>query len=163
MGVNALRLLLAINAVLLGVGLSAPMVTLEKFLIIENTFSVLSGLAQLMVEGQVFLFIIVLVFSVVLPIVKIGFLFRLTTISADYGLRSKKLLRLMHDYGRWSMLDVFVVALLVVAVKLRVIAQVEMRYGLYAFAAAVLLTMVLTERVVRATDRQIPGDSDLSE
>jgi len=30
----------------------------------------------------------------------------------------------MHQYGKWSMLDVFVVALLVVAVKLGAVASV---------------------------------------
>jgi paraquat-inducible protein A len=39
----------------------------------------------------------------------------------------------------------------VVAVKLGVIASVEMRYGLYAFAAAVILTMYVTARVVILT------------
>jgi len=59
----------------------------------------------------------------------------------------------MHLYGKWSMLDVFIVAVLVVAVKLAAIVQVEMRYGLYAFAASVLLTMFITARVVVLADR----------
>jgi paraquat-inducible protein A len=61
----------------------------------------------------------------------------------------------MHLYGKWSMLDVFVVAVLVVAVKLGAIADVEMRFGLYAFAASVLLTMFITARIVALTNR--PG------
>jgi len=59
----------------------------------------------------------------------------------------------MHLYGKWSMLDVFVVAVLVVSVKLGAIASVEMRYGLYAFAAAVILTMYVTARVVSLVNR----------
>ncbi|OQX45604.1 MAG: paraquat-inducible membrane protein A, partial [Candidatus Sedimenticola endophacoides] len=55
----------------------------------------------------------------------------------------------MHEYGRWSMLDVFVVALLVVSVKLDAIARVQIHYGLYAFSAAVLITMLVTARVAR--------------
>jgi paraquat-inducible protein A len=58
----------------------------------------------------------------------------------------------MHLYGKWSMLDVFVVAVLVVAVKLGAIADVEMRFGLYAFAASVLLTMFITSRIVGLTN-----------
>jgi paraquat-inducible protein A len=46
-----------------------------------------------------------------------------------------------------------VVAVMVVAVKLGVFVEVQMRYGLYAFAAAALLTMFVTARVVRLTDR----------
>ena len=50
------------------------------------------------------------------------------------------------------MLDVFVVAVLVVAVKLGAIADVEMRYGLYAFATSVLLTMFITAQIVGLTN-----------
>ena len=39
-------------------------------------------------------------------------------------------------------------ALLVVAVKLGAVARVETHYGLYAFASAVLLTMVISARVM---------------
>ncbi|MGB5534387.1 MAG: hypothetical protein WBN08_00670, partial [Thiogranum sp.] len=38
-----LRLLIAAASILLAIGLVAPIITLEKFLVIENTFSVLSG------------------------------------------------------------------------------------------------------------------------
>ena len=50
------------------------------------------------------------------------------------------------------MLDVFVVAVLVAAVKLGAVADVEMRFGLYAFAASVLLTMFITSRIVGLTN-----------
>ena len=65
--------------------------------------------------------------------------------------RLHQYLHWMHLYGKWSMLDVFVVAILVVAVKLGAIANVEMRYGLYAFAASVLITMFITARIVFLT------------
>jgi paraquat-inducible protein A len=47
------------------------------------------------------------------------------------------------------MLDVFVVAVLVVTVKLGTIAQVQIHYGLYAFCAAILLTLFITSRISR--------------
>ncbi len=84
----------------------------------------------------------------VLPIIKLGVLFRLLGSRASSSETLHRYLRLMHQYGKWSMLDVFVVALLVVAVKLGAVASVETHYGLYAFGAAVLLTMVITARVI---------------
>ena len=42
------------------------------------------------------------------------------------------------------MLDVFVVALLLVSVKLGVVATVRLHYGIYLFAAAVLLIQGLS-------------------
>ena len=42
-----------------------------------------------------------------------------------------------------------VLTLLLVSIKLGAVASVEVHYGLYAFAAAVLLTMVSTSTVMR--------------
>jgi paraquat-inducible protein A len=145
---KALLVLLVITTIMLAVGLSAPILTLEKFFIIENTFSIFSGLVQLLEEGRIFLFVIILLFSVVMPIIKLGVLFRLLGSTAGSSEALHRYLRLMHQYGKWSMLDVFVVALLVVAVKLGAVATVEIHYGLYAFGSAVLLTMLITARVI---------------
>lgn len=144
-----LRLLLLFAALSLGVGLFAPVVTLEKFLVVENTFSVVSGVMQLLEQGKWLLFIVITGFSVLLPLLKLGVLHALLSRRDMNETRLRRYLHWMHEYGRWSMLDVFVVAVLVVAVKLGAIASVEMRYGLYAFVVAVLLTMVITARVVR--------------
>jgi len=51
------------------------------------------------------------------------------------------LYRLIEFIGRWSMLDVFVVALLVALVQLRGIATIHAEPGALAFATVVVLTM----------------------
>ncbi len=147
-----LRYFIRVAALLLLVGLIAPIITLRKFVLVENTFSVLSGLVELLQNGQVFLFLLLTGFSVVLPILKLRVLYRLVSRNEAMQDRGRKLLHWMHLYGKWSMLDVFVVAVLVVAVKLGAIVDVEMRYGLYAFAASVLLTMYITARIVSLSD-----------
>jgi len=147
-----LRVILVITAVFLALGLVSPIITLKKFVLIENTFSVLGGVLELLMEGQFFLFILILGFSVVLPVLKIGVLYKLLSAKVRSSETMDKYLHWMHLYGKWSMLDVFIVALLVVAVKLGAIASVEMRYGLYFFALAIVLTMYVTARVVTLTD-----------
>jgi len=134
-------------------GLLAPIITLTKFVLIENTFSVLSGVIELLKEGKLFLFLLITGFSIVLPVLKLWILYRLVSKSAAMEKSVRKLLHWMHLYGKWSMLDVFVVAILVVAVKLGAIADVEMRFGLYAFAASVLLTMYVTSSIVGLTNQ----------
>jgi paraquat-inducible protein A len=151
-----LRWFIRAAALLLLVGLLAPVITLRKFVLVENTFSVLSGILELLQNGQVFLFLLLTGFSVVLPILKLGVLYRLVSRKEAMQDRGRKLLHWMHLYGKWSMLDVFVVAVLVVAVKLGAIVDVEMRYGLYAFAGSVLLTMYITARVVSLAGRSGP-------
>jgi paraquat-inducible protein A len=147
-----LRIFIRVAALLLFTGLLAPIITLSKFVLIQNTFSVLSGVIELLKEGQLFLFLVITGFSVVLPILKLGVLYRIVSTRDAMQNRVKKQLHWMHLYGKWSMLDVFVVAVMVVAVKLGAIADVEMRFGLYAFAASVLLTMFITSRIVGLTN-----------
>lgn len=151
---NQARLLIVILLItisLLAVGMVAPIITLNKFVLIENTFSILSGTVELLKEGKVFLFIVITGFSIVLPLLKIAILFMLVSVKNNKTAHINRYLHWMHQFGKWSMLDVFVVAVLVVTVKLGAIASVEARYGLYAFTAAVILTMFVTSRVVSLT------------
>lgn len=130
---------------------------MTKFVVLDNTFSVLSGALGLLKEGQFFLFVVITGFSVVLPLLKMAILYKLLNVKQQASAHLDRYLHWMHLFGKWSMLDVFVVAVLVVAVKLGAIASVEMRFGLYAFTAAVLFTMYITARVVSLTDNLPTG------
>ena len=154
-----LLLLILLAATLLAVGLVAPIITFKKFIFIQNTFSILTGTWNLLKEGQFFLFLIISIFSIVLPIFKLGLLTRLVLSSSSINAGSEKILALIHRFGRWSMLDVFVVAILVVVVKLGAIADVEKHLGLYAYAAAAILIMLITNMVVKIKDQEIAKDS----
>lgn len=146
-----LRWLLVLTTLLLGFGYFMPMLTLTKFLFIANSFSVVSGLVELYSRGQWFVLLVVAGFSVLLPLVKIALLFLLLSHREVRSARFGRLLRMMHDYGRWAMLDVMVVAVMIVTVKLGVVAEIEIHPGLYLFGAAVLLIMYITHRVVGYT------------
>ena len=136
---------------LLAVGVNLPMLTISQFIVMETSFSVVSGIYQLLLNGQILLFLLVALFSLVLPVLKIVALFRILRVKHGNPVVVSRYLHLMHEYGRWSMLDVLVVAVLIVAVKLGTIASIEIHIGLYVFAAAVLLIMYVTNRVVRLT------------
>jgi len=114
-----LRVILGITVLFLCVGLVAPIITLTRFVLIENTFSVLSGVIELFKEGQIFLFVVITGFSIVLPLLKISVLNKLLSVKDNKAANLDKYLHWMRLYGKWSMLDVFVVAVLVVAMKLR--------------------------------------------
>lgn len=148
-----LRLFLIIIGLSLLIGLFAPIITLEKFYFFDNTVSIASGLFELIEEGQFLLFVIILLFSIVLPVLKLLLLNKLLSPTINSKNNFRKHLSWMHQYGKWSMLDVFVVAVLIATVKLRAVANVELHYGLYLFATAVILTMLVTARVVTLSDR----------
>jgi paraquat-inducible protein A len=54
--------------------------------------------------------------------------------------------------GKWSMLDVFVVAITIVITKISSFAKAEARLGLYFFGASIMLAMLATgwiERIMK--------------
>lgn len=144
-------------AVLIIVGMLAPLITLKKYVVVENTFSLLSGTIQLFKDGQWFLFIVITLFSVLLPVAKLAVLYRVLSVTSGNETRGERYLRWIHSLGKWSMLDVFVVAILLVTVKLGFIASVELHYGIYAFAMAILLTMFITSQAVGILEARGPG------
>jgi paraquat-inducible protein A len=149
-----LRWLLVISSVLLLAGLFLPMLTISQFVVIRNEFSVISGISELWKAGQYVLFVVIGCFSVVVPLAKVALLFKLLQSDNKPHPIKMKLLRLMHDYGRWAMLDVMVVAMLIVTVKMGAIASIQIHPGLYVFGAAVLLIMLTTQSTVRLLENQ---------
>lgn len=136
--------LLLLSAILLLFGIFAPMMTLTKFVWIENSFSLFAGTLQLYIDGQYLLFLILLIFSIVLPIAKLVLLFIFWHAESSSCQQLQYFMNWIAHYGKWSMLDVFVVALLLVIVKLGVLATVQVHYGIYMYALAGLLIMACT-------------------
>lgn len=160
-----------INLALLGslglllYGLQAPILTLEKFYIFSNTVSLLSALQQLAREAEWGLFALVGMFSVVFPILKSLILLLVWNFDPAYGERHRRHLQWLGSYSKWSMLDVFVVALLVVSVKLGSLAEAHVERGIYAFAASVVLTMLLSAWIGNHAIESSagPGENTVSE
>ena len=133
------NMLIFVSFILFTLGVFSPLMTVKKWHIFENTFSLLSGLMQFFYAGQYFLFIIVGVFSLVVPLAKIILVAVVTNTSSWAEIGRHKLIHWLSLIGKWSMMDVFIVAVLVVVGKFRGIAEVEIHHGLYAFALSVIL------------------------
>ncbi|AHF94927.1 hypothetical protein OPIT5_29970 [Opitutaceae bacterium TAV5] len=139
-------------------GIVLPLITIKKEVVIfgikwvdeMNTVSLLSGTWALLTNRQLFLFLIIFFFSMVFPALKLFFLYKIG-FDSKTDLKKKKHLGWLSAVGKWSMLDIFVVGLLVVTLKLGDLVEVKVHAGLYAFAASVLLTMILT--LLAKTDR----------
>jgi paraquat-inducible protein A len=160
----AVNLLLISALSLLFYGLQAPILTLEKFYFFGNTVSLLSALQQLVQEAEWGLFALVGAFSVLFPIIKILLLLLVWNFDPSRGRQHRRHLAWLATYSKWSMLDVFVVALLVVSVKLGSLAEAHVEIGIYAFAASVILTMLISAWIGRyAVDEPDPATLPQSE
>lgn len=139
-----INLLLMVALACLVIGVTAPLLTLEKMYFFENTVTLVSTVKGLFLQKEWFLFYVIAIFSLCIPVIKIAGL--VLILNLEYAKDSfwDKTLHIIELVGKWSMLDVFVVALLLVSVKLGVLAKVDVHYGLYAFATSVLITMILS-------------------
>ena len=135
-------LLLLASSWLLFMGLRLPVLTVQQMWM-KNTFSVLTGIQNLYQEKQVFLACVVFFFSIIFPIVKLTALFVIWFIQMPDEKR-QRILRWLAALGKWSMLDVFVVAVIIVTVKLGVLAKATPERGIYYFGMSILLAMVAT-------------------
>jgi len=119
-----------------------PMLRIQKLgSTVED--SLLSGVATLLHAGHYFVGGIVLVFSLIVPPIKLFALLILSLASEYVEQRHRAVTyHLVELLGRWGMLDVMVVAVLVAYVKLGDTVTISPGPGLTAFAASVILSLI---------------------
>lgn len=155
-----LGLVILAAAVLLVLGWTLPIMTVERLLFLTERVSILEGCLQLWAEGEYFLFAVIVLFTIVFPLVKLALALHLWY-RADVGRqRLQRSLDWIESLGRWSMLDVFAVALVVVAVQISIVSDVSVHAGIYVFTAAVVLSMVTVRRITRLARRAANAAED---
>jgi paraquat-inducible protein A len=114
-----------------------------------RTDTIFSGIVALWLDGMWVISAIVFVASILIPILKLAGLAWLLIAATRPRIRRPRVLTrcftLLDFIGRWSMLDVFLVAFLAGVVQFGALATVEPRIGIVAFAAAVVLTVLATD------------------
>ncbi|WP_428312455.1 paraquat-inducible protein A [Hydrocarboniphaga sp.] len=112
--------------------------------------TIMSGVIELWDAGSWDLAVIVFVASVLVPIAKVSMLALLLITSQRRSrwaqLGRGRVYRLIEFVGHWSMLDVFVVALMAALVRFQTVADATPRPGAVAFGAVVILTMLASRR-----------------
>lgn len=111
--------------------------------------TIMSGVLLLWQEGMWPLALLIFVASIFIPVLKLTILAYLQlSIRQDWPERPldrTRLYRLTDFVGRWSMVDIFVVAILVALVQLGEVARIEAGIGASFFAAVVIFTMLAAE------------------
>ncbi len=108
----------------------------------ENT--IIGGVIQFWQDHDYPVAIIIFTASILIPIVKIISIIALC-LAARFGWRPRgmtRLYRITEFVGRWSMVDVFVVAILVAVVQLGSTMSIHAGAAAVSFAVVVILTML---------------------
>ncbi len=145
---------LLVSICLLLAALSLPLMHVRQQLLWkswQSSYSVWTGVLALWEQHEYLLAAVLFFFSMVFPFIKLAALAALWYVKLGQGQRAR-VLHWLGLLGKWSMLDVFVVSILIVLVKLGPLANVEPRSGVYVFASAILasmLTSMYVERLAR--------------
>jgi paraquat-inducible protein A len=114
-------------------------------LIDQEEDTIMSGVLVLLHSGSWPIALLVFVASIVVPLLKIIALSVLVFAAWSRSTRRQgprsELYRMVEFIGRWSMLDVYAISLLVALVQIRSLAFVVVGWGALAFAAVVVLTL----------------------
>jgi paraquat-inducible protein A len=129
-------------AVCLALGISLPIIRLTKYVFWSTEHSLLSTVWVLIHDGQSFLGGTVLIFSIMLPILKLLYLLLISTLPAVELKRQNRRLRALEWLGKWSMHDVLVLALTIFFIKAQGIYDAASLSGVYFFTAAVVLMIL---------------------
>jgi len=115
----------------------------------DESDTILQGVVLLWRSGSWPLALLVFFASIVVPLLKLlAMTLLLVSVHARWTWRlheRARLFRLLEFVGRWSMLDIYVVAFLVALVRLRSLATMDAGPGALAFGAVVMLSMLAAQ------------------
>lgn len=111
----------------------------------KQSDTIMSGVIYFITSGSWYLALIIFVASVVVPLTKLIILtYLLISIHNKSRWRPQdrtRLYRITEVIGRWSMVDIYVVTIMVALVRIGSLATIEAGPGAIAFAAVVVITM----------------------
>lgn len=151
---SIVRLFTLVSAVLLGLGLVAPAMTLttdfgrwdgwvrlldpDTSAEREQSYSLLGGITTLVRGGDVAIGLVLLAFTVAFPTLKLALL-----AFANERTGPTLAASIARHAGKWSLLDVLVIAMLVLAIKgLPGGSELALRWGVWMFASSVVLSLI---------------------
>lgn len=107
-----------------------------------STSSILGGTMELLHHGSWFVGLVVLLFSIVFPLTKIVLLLELSLLEMLHRRHKALTLRIIEHLGKWSMMDVMLLAFLVMLVKLGDLVEFHFGPAVVAFVLCVSMSMV---------------------
>jgi len=125
-----------------------PIMKTDSITTFENS-TILDGIFYFYEHGEFFVGTVIFIASVFIPVWKLLTLFYLlysVQIGSRWRLIEKnKLFKMIDVIGKWSMLDIFVIGLMISLVQFGELARVTTGYAAISFATMVVLTMLATE------------------
>jgi len=128
------------------VGLSLPFMKVQQMVFWHDAYTLFTSIKGMWSGGHYGLAAVIFFFSIIFPFAKLLALLAVwyRPMPTD---RRDRVLHWLSLLGKWSMLDVFVIAVLIVLTQSKGYVNAEAQPGLYVFAAAILLSMAVSLRI----------------
>ena len=114
----------------------------------EEPQTIISGVIYFLKSGEYFIGLIIFMASICIPLIKIfllSWVYWTTHFESKYSYKSslkrKKFFVFAESIGRWSMIDVFVVALLVALIQFNQLSSIRPGQGVIYFCLVVIFTI----------------------
>lgn len=139
-------LVLVASLVALAVGLVLPAITIRS-LFFATEFSLIESVLAFLNDGDWFLFLVTFLFSVAFPVVKIVTGIALWFFLDATEAYARPVIGWLAFLSKWSMLDVFIIALIVLVADGRLLSSADIQVGAIVFSLAVLTSTWATRRL----------------
>lgn len=132
-----IALLLLISAICFGLGITLPIIHIEKLYVFEETPSLIAIVGEMWAAGNWLIVIAVAGFSILFPLLKLTIVF-ITAIAPRAQLAHSPITRFAGTLSKWSMMDVLLVAIVIFAAKTSGLADAAAQPGLWFYAASAI-------------------------
>lgn len=118
-----------------------PLFRTELLVFLDNEVTVI-GAARTLLKADLLLFAIIVLFGMVVPVAKLaGLIYAWAIVPREAG---RAWIGGLNKISKFSMLDIFLIAVTIIGLKGVGLGKVEIGYGLYAFAGVVLMILALS-------------------
>jgi paraquat-inducible protein A len=139
-------------------GLVAPAISITTMVVFSDTYSIAGAVFAFLDGGRYALFAIVFFFSLAFLSAKILIaLWAWVLAGYDHG-GMRRMMVLLAAVSKWSMLDVFIIALTVLVVEGSLFAAADIHFGIVLFTVSVLISTYAIHRLARSDASISPGD-----
>lgn len=140
---------LVLSAIIFYIPANVLPITLTMYMGHVQSDTIISGVIYFMVSGSWHIAMIIFIASILVPLIKlIVLIYLLLSIQFKWLWRPRdrtRLYNLTESVGRWSMLDIFVVTVMVALLRMDALASIEAGPAGFYFAAVVVLTMLAAD------------------
>ncbi|RKE83907.1 paraquat-inducible protein A [Rhizobium sp. AG855] len=153
MSIWSRAVLLVFAPACLALGVTLPLMRFESFYVLKREASLIEIVAALWNGGDAALSVLVALFSIVFPLAKLV-LVAGENLAPKRCLASDRIGRLVPHLARWSMMDVFLVAIVIFAAKTSGLTEAFTQPGLWLYAGSSLMVALLHHAPNAAGDNE---------